>query len=253
MKNLRIKSAFTLAEVLITLGIIGIVAALTIPSLMANYQKTQYVVELKKAYSEITQAMKLMANDAGCPDNLSCVDAFNIASGVGNANGVGNTFKKYFKLAKDCGSMYVETDENTKCLPDSYGRFYDGVGNRYNMNSDYYGYYTFITADGFSIAIYGLGCVHNVLATNLNLSQTCGDVVMDVNGSKGPNNMGRDIFKFSITNGKGPAIYPTGGADDSDMMMGSQYWKDTGSCTESNPNGNKCAARIIDEGWKMNY
>ena len=40
---------FTLAEVLITLGIIGVVAALTLPSLITNYQKKQIVAQLKKA------------------------------------------------------------------------------------------------------------------------------------------------------------------------------------------------------------
>jgi len=44
------KKGFTLAEVLITLGIIGVVASLTIPTLMANYQKVQYVTGLKRAY-----------------------------------------------------------------------------------------------------------------------------------------------------------------------------------------------------------
>jgi len=53
------KNAFTLAEVLITLGIIGVVAALTMPSLITNYQKKQTVVRLQKAYSALSQAVKL--------------------------------------------------------------------------------------------------------------------------------------------------------------------------------------------------
>ena len=55
----RKTKAFTLAEVLITLGIIGVVAALTMPSLVTNYQKKATVTQLKKAYSEIAQAIKL--------------------------------------------------------------------------------------------------------------------------------------------------------------------------------------------------
>ena len=49
------KKGFTLAEVLITLGIIGIVAALTIPNLIGNYEKYITVVKLKRAYSIISQ------------------------------------------------------------------------------------------------------------------------------------------------------------------------------------------------------
>ena len=58
------KAAFTLAEVLITLGIIGVVAALTMPSLIANYQKTQFETGVKKMASVVGQAVtKLMADE----------------------------------------------------------------------------------------------------------------------------------------------------------------------------------------------
>ena len=52
------KSAFTLAEVLITLGIIGIVAALTLPALISNYRKNVAETRLKHFYSTINQAIK---------------------------------------------------------------------------------------------------------------------------------------------------------------------------------------------------
>ena len=48
MQSTKIKLAFTLAEVLITLGIIGIVAAMTIPTLLAKYQEKQTVTKLKQ-------------------------------------------------------------------------------------------------------------------------------------------------------------------------------------------------------------
>lgn len=50
------KNAFTLAEVLVTLGIIGVVAAMTVPNLMENYQRQSYVTQLRKVYSELSQA-----------------------------------------------------------------------------------------------------------------------------------------------------------------------------------------------------
>lgn len=56
---------FTLAEVLITLGIIGIVAALTIPTLINNYQKKAYIAALQKTYSQTQNAFKLMMADEG--------------------------------------------------------------------------------------------------------------------------------------------------------------------------------------------
>ncbi len=50
----RIKKGFTLAEVLVTLGIIGVVSALTVPTLMQNHQRKVFVTQLHKVYSEIS-------------------------------------------------------------------------------------------------------------------------------------------------------------------------------------------------------
>ena len=57
MNNFR-KKAFTLAEVLITLGIIGVVAALTMPSLIAHHRKVATASKLKKFYSTMEQAIR---------------------------------------------------------------------------------------------------------------------------------------------------------------------------------------------------
>lgn len=92
------KSGFTLAEVLITLGIIGIVAALTIPTIIGNSQKTQAEAGLKKAYSEIYQAIALAKIDYGDTDNwnwpgngLSLTQYF-----------ADNYFYPYLKIMKSC-------------------------------------------------------------------------------------------------------------------------------------------------------
>jgi len=61
------KAAFTLAEVLITLGIIGVVAAMTIPNLMSNYKKHEVSVRLKNFYSTVKQAERLANDEYGTP------------------------------------------------------------------------------------------------------------------------------------------------------------------------------------------
>lgn len=63
MSPTKAKLAFTLAEVLITLGIIGVVAALTIPSLMSKYHRMTVETKLKKFYSTVNQAIKLSEED----------------------------------------------------------------------------------------------------------------------------------------------------------------------------------------------
>lgn len=59
------RCAFTLAEVLITLGIIGVVAALTLPILIQNYRNNEVETKLKKVYSTMNQAIKLSEIDNG--------------------------------------------------------------------------------------------------------------------------------------------------------------------------------------------
>ena len=64
-KRINLYSAFTLAEVLITLGIIGVVVALTIPVLVGNYKKVQTVAQLKKVYSAMQQSVQIAQNEYG--------------------------------------------------------------------------------------------------------------------------------------------------------------------------------------------
>jgi prepilin-type N-terminal cleavage/methylation domain-containing protein len=63
MKKLRTQPAFTLAETLITIAIIGVVAALTIPTLIKQYQRKVFETQFKKAYSQLNSAYKLMQEE----------------------------------------------------------------------------------------------------------------------------------------------------------------------------------------------
>ena len=64
--NIR-RAAFTLAEVLITLGIIGVVAALTIPILISNYRKQVTETKLKQTYSILSNATSKLIAETGIP------------------------------------------------------------------------------------------------------------------------------------------------------------------------------------------
>ncbi len=75
MPPTKAKLAFTLAEVLITLGIIGVVAALTIPSLMSKYHRMTVETKLKKFYSTMNQAIKLSEEDN---DGFPSLDLTNV-------------------------------------------------------------------------------------------------------------------------------------------------------------------------------
>lgn len=243
-------SAFTLAEILITLGIIGVVAALTIPALINNSQKTQYVTRLKKAYTELNQALLLMANDYSCIGDLVCTGLFAAST---TDDTLGKKLVQYFKIAKDCGVAFGQG-----CFSDKTNDYFDGSSSN-DMNYDNQPYYKFITADGISFLIRSYaplgGGMENcgVNGGSGTMAKTCGFAYIDVNGPKGPNAFGKDFFMLFITNGTGNFVYPAGGKDDSAVG----WWNSNNYCSASGPATNKygayCAGRIIEKGWDMDY
>ena len=73
--------AFTLAEVLITLGIIGVVAALTLPSVIEKHQKKVFATKVKQTYSIISNALVSSVADNGPPSTWDYGDSFEADSG----------------------------------------------------------------------------------------------------------------------------------------------------------------------------
>jgi len=240
---------FTLAEVLITVGIIGVIAELTMPTLIADYQKIQYVTGLKKAYSEISQALISLTDDYGCQGDLKCTGLFNNNQ---NADDFGPAFVKYFKTSKICS-----TEDHQGCMSSNVNPYFSGVA-----NNGYYGdydsgglfnnqpAYRFITADGFSILIEATGGDGGQsCGLYLYYSQTlkvCGSLIVDVNGLKGPNYDGRDIFMFHIT--EKATLMPMG-------LKGDQIIGRPAGIPCSHPDdiGYVCGARIIEDSWQMRY
>ncbi|MFA7658084.1 MAG: type II secretion system protein [Candidatus Gastranaerophilaceae bacterium] len=229
--------AFTLAEVLIVLGIVGIVAELTISTLVANTQKQIYVTSFKKAYTNWNQALVQMAADAGCIGDLSCFfDSSDLKT-------MGDKIVAYFRVAKNC--------DTTKhgCWADINSQYIDGSAP--SSGNDSTGlYYSFITADGMAINLYDAyqGCSN---ASNGLLKKGCMSIVrIDVNGLKKPNVQGRDIFTLTIDNTLGPVLYPYGGTKLNAWQNNLCNYGYNGGTDKS---GSSCAGRIIDQGWQMNY
>lgn len=226
------KKAFTLAEVLITLGIIGIVASMTIPTLIANYKKTQYVTALKKAYSTWNQAINLMSSDSGTPGDLaSFFESTDTAT-------MGDKIALYFKVAKNCRN----TDSG--CFAKSYSWNLNNSPIKTDKDSGSFSY-RFITTDGMSVLI-GLFDTGGCTGHNASLTRMCATVQIDVNGLNPPNIFGRDIFELFIDNDKGPAMMATG-------EKRYLYWYSYGCNPPTLQSGEYCGGRIIDENWQMNY
>lgn len=100
---IKAKFGFTLAEVLITLGIIGVVAAMTIPNLINNYKAHRLRSQFLKSYSTVQQVLKQMEADDVSLD---------ISTYKENASFY-KTFMKYLQAPFDCG--YAESIKNSPC------------------------------------------------------------------------------------------------------------------------------------------
>lgn len=256
-KNLHISqryASFTLCEVIIVLSLIGIVAENTIPTLMKDFQNQVYVNTLKKTYTEFNQVLQQLSRDYGCINDLVCAGFF--ASGT-TASSFGSKLVKYFRIVQDCG-----TGAGCWVVFDNYFDGTGGTGNQTNLDSNA-GYYKFITTDGIAFAVknytpYGPSdCKAMISSSGVlgYLSRPCGEVLIDVNGFKGPNYWGKDVFRFYITNGKGAALYPSGGMDE--LTNGWWNYSDANKCsstsTGSSKSGQYCTGRIMEKGWVIDY
>lgn len=118
--NSQRKIAFTLAEVLITLGIIGIVAAMTMPALIQNYKRKEATGRLKKMYSMVAQAITLSEVDNGSViywNKPAMIGETSPDNKAANRNLALSTFNTYFKPYL----KYVKVDTNPKVVHDADG------------------------------------------------------------------------------------------------------------------------------------
>ena len=167
----RLDRAFTLAEVLITLAIIGIVAAMTIPTLVANYQKKVLKTQFTKKYAEISQAVLLAKSETNGNFKSYCTTFNRDPQGYTNKEECFAIFNKYFKQVGTCkykNNVVTYNKQNTA---------YTDIGSKANPGK--------LLADG--------SCYDMVINSG-NLGFT-----FDMNGpDKGPNALGHDIFSFHM-------------------------------------------------------
>ena len=262
-KNKR-KFAFTLAEVLVTLGIIGVVAVLTVPNVISSYQKKVYVAQLQKAYNQLQQVFSLaMAEDE--VEYLADTELMQSINGVFigeslDQSAFSSKLGEYMKMQKVCQPL----DFNDGCHDIMYDSF-DFVA-KTNRGGDL----QVFTKDGMIFFFHSrFAKIPYVLSEEL-CSQIKADggtfcishtepmamadagLEIDVNGKKKPNKYGRDLFRFHVDD-KGQ-VYPHG----SPIILGVNqsylggYTADM-QCGMAGSYGIHCAAKIMDDGWKMDY
>ncbi len=200
--------AFTLAEVLITLGIIGIVAAMTLPSLITKFQDKQLIAQTKKTYSTITNAVLMAQQDLGSiGDNTALFDVTKTSVEVSE------NFSKYFNSATVCTSA-----KDKGCIKDYKIKYTEAYTNGTGANVAYgMGFPMIILIDGSIIRVNQYSSCHRVepgYAADENgdykldadgnkipievVRTNCAIINFDVNGVKGPNQFGRDAYSIYI-------------------------------------------------------
>ena len=181
--------AFTLAEVLITLGIIGVVAAMTMPSLIQKHQERVTANKVKKFYSVMSQAQLLAIKDNGYVDEWD-VPAEPNGMNIESITAFMNYMKPYLKIAKDCGGdRCFKTDYVVYCLN----------GSRYGIPDHYLDMYKLILIDGSYMWLRGSNHEHCKGCDGGRCGDVCANLAYDINGDRPPNIVGRDIFTFYFT------------------------------------------------------
>ncbi len=223
-------NGFTLAEVLITLGIIGIVAAMTMPSLIANYRSKVAVTQLKKMYSIMSQAMLFTVQKDGDYSSLYEVQDGNNQS---IQNWYNTNLKPYLKITNECfNKAGCWADTGTKTLnggTPSWDKNAVGIGSSIVV---------FNTIDGYAVSLDAYdddGSYWGVTVPNKQYVA----MYVDVNGKKRPNVIGKDTFVFVFSErGFVPA-----GKDKTDNQVNAD-------CSKTG-NGYFCFEKIMRNGWKI--
>ena len=224
------QKAFTMAEVLITLGIIGIVAAMTLPALINNSRNKQLEEGLKRSYSVLSQALDMYYAQTGekiKPGNIGLHE-------------LKPALMKYLNTVQDCG--FGTSDAYEACIPNTGGGNYTDRENliqyktyngKQNVQMRFFDDGQFVLNDG------------SLVLLENNSPEMTGNlfISVDINGyNKNPNRLGVDLFMFQIDD-KG-TLLPMG-------VKGTAYYSETdANCSpssESAINGAGCTYKALTD------
>ena len=245
--------AFTLAEILITIGILGLVSAILLPQINTNVSKTQYVTALKSISANMTD--KIQAQMA-----LEDVDDFGYLKAVQMSPTKTEFIQNIssflsLKPAPEAHKGLVWLNgESATTYPDNFRDVWEKEHLRMTKSGALlyiHGY----SQPGQPTQDNGIGItIEEKVASGIQLYMRYAVICLDVNGYKKPNRVGRDIFKFYI--GQNGALFPLGGIDTSTFFGSSGEDYDDPSKKHNcfvESTGLGCAGRIRAENWKMNY
>lgn len=223
--------AFTLGEILIAVGVIGVIASLTIPQMLGGKKAAEASARFSTAYSLIAKSIDDMEN-AGVSVRTESYK---------ETNTFYDAFKRFHKVAVSCGNFYnTETKNSTVCI--------NKRKNEDNSKLDRY-----LTTDGkhqmdVSLLDDGAFVLQNgmlIMIENSTVAEGNVLISVDINGKdKLPNRWGFDVFTFQLTN---QGILPYGAPETTVKVAGKKV-KDR---TVGTPDDNYCSLNR-DVGKELN-
>ncbi len=278
--SLLTKTAFTMAEILLSLTIIGVVAAITLPSLTGNINERTWNTQRKALYARMSQAVALMpalngygvvkgASSEGASDAVDTATETFIADGLSKVMKINNICDS--NHLSDCGivSSFTTIKAASMSMPNTLYLLDSNFSSTAFSNSSYSTMDTkaaaFETQNGESIvAFYNQAC----RASTLDVERTssggifgfpeatmCVNLIYDLNGSKGPNTIGKDMGFMTIFNATDPIVVaPMPSATvNANNNASTDYYGASKACTAQNPdsrlpNIEELAAMVINHG-----
>ena len=177
----KTKNAFTLAEIIISVMILGIIASVTVPVLINKYHERTTISKVKRTYSQLNQAILMAVANNGNFTYWNVNDGQNATS----ATQVASYIKPYLNLKKDCGT--------TACMGYTQQiKFLSDQNNPANYDSSGI-YYKMVLLDNINVWLRGYDTYCN---------SNCFVVFFDINGNEEPNTIGKDIYAiYTFKNG----------------------------------------------------
>ncbi|MDD3149591.1 MAG: prepilin-type N-terminal cleavage/methylation domain-containing protein [Candidatus Gastranaerophilales bacterium] len=230
MKAIRKNLGFTLAETLIVIAIIGIIASIVTPMLFGTTSDAELKAAWKKAYSDLSQATQLIVVDNGG----SLAGAF--PGDLAGSEDLKNAFAEKLNIIKDCSGVST----------------YGGTGSGVSAESCWHteGNWSFLngttdsnyTSPGLILnngSLIRFGINKSDCSSIVGDYTNCGFIWIDINGFKDPNTRGKDIFGISITSN---ALIPYGARG---------YYDPSTTCIEGSTaadnTGYGCSAKYLYE------
>ena len=186
----KVKSAFTLAEVLITLAIIGIVAVLTIPTLVQNFQQDAWDTASEVFQRKLEESLKVM-NVQGTLAGYTTTEAFV------------DELSKHIKITRIC-----DNDDITTCFADkvTWGTENEEVEMADVKRASHFGQDSWGTntvgvqfANGVNAVLaYNPECVQNQFSNQIT-GTSCLAILYDVDGFKNPNTQNKDLRSINVS------------------------------------------------------